>query len=503
MKRQVFNPFLPSYEYIPDGEPHIFGDRLYLYGSHDKFNGLSFCLNDYVGWSAPLSDLGDWRYEGVTFRRRQDPLSRKPVWAGFNGLAAPDVCRGPDGRYYLYYFVGMNSRISVAVCDYPAGAFRLLGYLRYADGRPVGSKKEPVQFDPGVFRDDDGAYYLYSGFGPVKYPKILMGRQKASKHGPMAFVLEKDMLTVKGDFTYIGVCGREEGKGTPYENHEFLEASSMRKFDGKYYFIYSSFQGHELCWAVSDRPTSGFEYGGTLVSNGDVGINGRTLEQAVNYTGNTHGSVIRIGEKYYVFYHRQTNKHHFSRQACAEEIRFENGRFLQAELTSCGLNGGPLRGEGRYEARIACNLYSREGAYWYGVIKRPKRAHPYFTQSGRDRERGGDQYIANFCDGATAVFKYFDLTETVKISVTLRGRARGEMRVYTEAEELAAVIAVCGKGLRAYGASFRSASSKSPLRFVFRGKGRPDFLSFQLGGPDRPETDESGNEEEIRFGSAR
>ena len=27
--KQIFNPYLPSYEYIPDGEPHIFGDRLY------------------------------------------------------------------------------------------------------------------------------------------------------------------------------------------------------------------------------------------------------------------------------------------------------------------------------------------------------------------------------------------------------------------------------------------------------------------------------------------
>ena len=26
--KQIFNPYLPSYGYIPDGEPHIFGDRL-------------------------------------------------------------------------------------------------------------------------------------------------------------------------------------------------------------------------------------------------------------------------------------------------------------------------------------------------------------------------------------------------------------------------------------------------------------------------------------------
>ena len=39
MKKQVYNPFLPLDVYIPDGEPHIFGDRIYLFGSHDKEDG--------------------------------------------------------------------------------------------------------------------------------------------------------------------------------------------------------------------------------------------------------------------------------------------------------------------------------------------------------------------------------------------------------------------------------------------------------------------------------
>ncbi len=48
MKKQALNPFLPGYEYIPDAEPYVFGDRLYIYGSHDRFDGDDFCLNDYV-----------------------------------------------------------------------------------------------------------------------------------------------------------------------------------------------------------------------------------------------------------------------------------------------------------------------------------------------------------------------------------------------------------------------------------------------------------------------
>ena len=30
MKQQAMNPFLPSYEYIPDGEPQICEGRIYL-----------------------------------------------------------------------------------------------------------------------------------------------------------------------------------------------------------------------------------------------------------------------------------------------------------------------------------------------------------------------------------------------------------------------------------------------------------------------------------------
>ena len=61
MKKQVFNPYLPLSTYIPDGEPHVFDGRVYVYGSHDQAGGKDFCLLDYECWSAPVDDLGDWR----------------------------------------------------------------------------------------------------------------------------------------------------------------------------------------------------------------------------------------------------------------------------------------------------------------------------------------------------------------------------------------------------------------------------------------------------------
>lgn len=477
--KQAFNPYLPSYEYVPDGEPHLFGGRVYVYGSHDLFGGASFCLGDYVCWSTPENDLSDWRYEGVIYRRMQDPLGKKGV---LHALYAPDVCRGEDGRYYLYYTVGYQGLVSVAVCDEPAGSYEFYGFVRYGDGTPVGRRKEPLQYDPAVFADDDGRRYLYTGFGPVAYPAFLLGGHKPSKHGAMCFELERDMLTVKGEFTYLGVKGRAEGKGTPYEGHEFFEASSMRKFDGKYYFIYSSFRGHELCYAVSDEPSKGFEFGGTLVSVGDVGICGRTEKSALSPLGNTHGSVIRLGGRYYVFYHRHTNRNAFSRQACAEEIVFENGKFRQAEVTSCGLNGAPLQGTGTYPAYIACGLYSERGSYFSGVMKKPKGRRPYLTQSGKDRECGPDQYIANFCGGSTALFRSFSLDETGSVAVTLRGRGGGTIEVRTrERGEVCAELPVpVGRGERTVKAPFVG-EGVMPLYFTYRGRGSVEFLSFTLG----------------------
>lgn len=97
--KQVYNPYLPSNEYIPDGEPHVFGDRIYVFGSHDREGGTTFCELDYVVYSAPVTDLTEWKCEGTIYRAKQDPHyceERKQMYA-------PDVVQGTDGRYYLYY----------------------------------------------------------------------------------------------------------------------------------------------------------------------------------------------------------------------------------------------------------------------------------------------------------------------------------------------------------------------------------------------------------------
>ncbi len=480
----MYNPYLPSWEYVPDAEPHIVGDRVYIYGSHDLFDGMSFCLGDYVCWSAPIDDLSDWRYEGVIYKRQQDPSARWPKL--LYGLAAPDMVKGPDGRFYLYYFMGGTKKISVAVCDTPAGKYEYYGDVKYADDVPVGFKGEPFMFDPGVFLDDDGKLYMYVGFAQNDNPLLLMGNKPTDK-GPMCFEIDtSDMLTVKSGPVYIGVGAREDGDKKGYEGHLFLEASSMRKFDGKYYFIYSSLNSHELCYAVSDSPTGGFSFGGVLVSNGDIGLSGISdVKSARNNTGNTHGSLIKIGERYFVFYHRQTNRKQSSRQACAEEIRFENGKFYQAEMTSMGFNHGPLPGVGIYPSHIVCNLYGKDGTRFLSMIKHRKGNTPYLTQDGGDREGGDDQYIANFCDGATAGFKYFDLSKTREIAVKMAGKGKGNITVRTSENGEALLKIPVFSGARKSVCDYRGQlppglSGKEAIYLGYEGCGRFKLISFEL-----------------------
>ncbi|MCD8068407.1 MAG: family 43 glycosylhydrolase, partial [Lachnospiraceae bacterium] len=345
MMKQGVNPYLPGWEYVPDGEPYIFGDRVYVYGSHDRFRGYAYCLNDYVCWSAPVKDLSDWRYEGVIYKKTEDPANCD----GEMCLYAPDVTQGYDGRYYLYYVLDELPVMSVAVCDTPAGEYHFYGYVHYEDGVRLGEKEGDLpQFDPGVLCEA-GKVYLYSGFC-----------SKRIRNSPYSqvIVLREDMVTV-AETPRLLITGKHHALGTVFEDKPFFAASSIRKIGEKYYFIYSSVYGCSLCYAVSDSPVEGFVYGGMIVSNNDTGIDSyKPALKPMYYGGNNHGSIICIEGQWYVFYHRHTDGTNYSRQGCIEPIEIApDGSIAQVEMTSCGPNNGPLRGEGTYPAYIACNLF--------------------------------------------------------------------------------------------------------------------------------------------------
>lgn len=473
---QVFNPFLPSWEYIPDAEPHIFGNRVYVYGSHDHFGAPIFCVGDYVCWSAPVDDLKQWRYEGVIYRKNQDPKNK----LGVRLLFAPDVAQGADGRYYLYYAFDFMGIIGVAVSESPAGPFQFYGHVHYPDKTIWGRKRgDQFPFDPGVLVDTDGSVYLYSGFyTPV--PAVATGFVKLRNDGGVVVRLEPDMVTIR---EAPKLLFPKQGDGS-FPNHEFFEASSIRKDGEKYIFVYSSLHNHELCYAVSDYPDRDFVFGGTLVDLGDMFLDGITEEKSArNYLGNTHGGLLNIGQDWYIFYHRQTNQHSYSRQACAEKLEHPApGVFKQAEVTSCGLNGRPLAGSGEYEARIACNLWSKKGVARYDK-KFPKKSHPFFTQSGHDRIEQGDQYIANMRDGSVAGFKYFDFRMESRISLTVSGSGQGHFEISNTPtfSQLVGDVAVAVHGKETvFTGDFYPQFGTMALYFRYWGTGRINFHKFKV-----------------------
>jgi hypothetical protein len=56
----ISNPYLPNWEYIPDGEPRVFGNRVYIYGSHDTACSDKFRDYKLKVRSASVDNLNQW-----------------------------------------------------------------------------------------------------------------------------------------------------------------------------------------------------------------------------------------------------------------------------------------------------------------------------------------------------------------------------------------------------------------------------------------------------------
>lgn len=468
-----FNPILPLDTYIPDGEPHVFGDRIYLFGSHDKEGGDKYCQEgNYMGWSAPLDHPTEWTSHGIIYEPSQDP----EYVAGDNEeMYAPDVMQGVDGRYYLYYCFGGtagHSRIGVAVCDSPAGKYEYYGNVQNPDGSVC---SDYLMGDPGVI-NDDGVPRLVCGWSLSMVAAAAHGRGQGTTNasqevrwkdqhdtpapqmpqlgdpdmnikmapiyqmlfhrsldqvkdleyplmGSNAYTLEDDMITVKeGPFRIV--AGQfDTPKDSEFFGHAFYEAASIRKINGRYYFIYSSENSNELCYATSQNYNGPYHFGGTIISNGDVGYHGRRGEDRTNQTANDHGSLACIKGQWYIFHHRQTHSGTFSRQACVEPVRIaEDGSIAQVECTSMGFHMGALETKGSYPAIISCVLTN--GAMPHITNTLIQEDMPYITNDGEER------YITGVKNGVTVGYKYFAFDGKTKITLTYRGAGEGSIHAY-------------------------------------------------------------------------
>lgn len=374
------NPYLPNWEYIPDGEPRVFGDRIYVYGSHDRKDSIDFCDYKLKVWSAPVSDPTKWVCHGDIFRSRDGHDSPSDVDWTDELLFAPDVVeRG--GKYYLYAYI-VNAKGCVAVADRPEGPFRLLSRYEY----DIPNHYDNGTFiDPGVLVDDDGRVYIYCG-----YQGSYMCELKDNMYEAVPGSYKLDIIPTA-------------------EPHRFFEACSPRKINGTYYLIYSPQRGSCLDYAISDSPTGPFTYRGTIIDNG-IDFPG----------GNDHGSVCCVNGQWYIFYHRMTNGTIMSRRGCVERIEIlPDGIIPQVEMTSLGFEES-LNPYDFTQADTACVL--KGGCYITetSVFERP---------------------IVNVTDGCVMGWKYFDFGEdfaskTMQIRLKLRGTgSRGRVHVRLDSED--------------------------------------------------------------------
>ncbi len=380
------NPFLPLWEYIPDGEPRQFGDRVYIYGSHDRPGNVEFCDHKLKVWSASINDLNHWECHGHSIHTKADSDHEASVPFTDKEIYAPDVVE-KDGKYYLYTYI-LASKGCVSVSDKPEGPFTYLSTYEYA---PEDAGDDGIFNDIGVLVDDDGRVYAYYGFehsnmnelDPETMYKVIPGS------------LKKPVIKDSQD-----ICIEER----------FYEASSPRKIGDLYYLVYSPRKGTRLAYATSSSPTGPFTYRGYIIDNG------------VDHEpqGNNHGSLCKIGDQWYIFYHRMTNNCITSRRACVEKVEIlPDGTIPPVEMTSLGFEDS-LSPYYTVKAEIACVL--TKGCF--------------VTEKGIFR-----RVITSVGDGCVIGYKYFDFgnddtTKTLLLAMKLNGTGiRGCLHVWIDAPD--------------------------------------------------------------------
>ncbi|KXI29389.1 glycoside hydrolase family 43 protein [Paraglaciecola hydrolytica] len=277
--------------YTADPSAHVFDGKIYIYPSHDieagipfNDNGDHFGMEDYhvISMDSPDSPAVD---NGVALHVKDVPWAARQMWA-------PDAAK--KGDLYYFYFPAKKAddifQIGVAVGDSPIGPF-------VAQPEPI---KGSYTIDPAVFEDEDGEYYMYFGgiwggqlqhYRKNQYDATL---SEPADHepqlGPIVAKMSDDMLEFAETPKEILILD-ENGQPLLAGDHDrrFFEASWMHKYDGKYYFSYSTGNTHFLCYAMGDSPYGPFTYGG------------RILEPVLGWT--THHSIAEFEGKWYLFYH--------------------------------------------------------------------------------------------------------------------------------------------------------------------------------------------------------
>lgn len=275
---------------MADPAAHVFNGKIYIYPSHDiesgipeNDNGDHFDMRDYHVFSMDDVD-GEVTDHGVILSVKDIPWAGRQLWDS-------DVAE-KDGKYYLYFSLKDKNdvfHIGVAISDKPEGPF-------VAEPRPIDGS---YSIDPCVFKED-GNYYIYFGGlwgGQLQRYRnnkaIECGHEPADDEPALCAKVAKlsdDMLGFAEEPRDVLIVDKD---GTPLKagDHErrFFEASWLHKYNGKYYFSYSTGNTHLLCYAIGDNPYGPFVYQGVI------------LTPVVGWT--THHSIVEIKGKWYLFHH--------------------------------------------------------------------------------------------------------------------------------------------------------------------------------------------------------
>lgn len=518
----MINPILPCTTFIPDGELRVFGDRVYLYGSHDLYGGQALCEGDYEVWSAPLDDLGNWRNDGTSYRRLQDPYCRQMVESGkanrFNQyLYAPDVIE-IDGIFYMYYGVGLaGGGFGVATATSPAGPFEYLGRVRFpdceksagwrdtADGivdgdmafggdRPMmqlnpfkrhfGIHMKDVLYDPGVLFDQ-GRLYLYYGVGYCYVVELDLRDKRTVLKNPLTGRYASDRLLPSSSVR------QDKAKINAQQGWHMGNGSSIRKINDTYYLSYYAVNKdgcHALCYSTDRNPFGPFEFRGVLISlgNGDS----PNMKGPTAYGGNTHGGLAEINGRWYQCYHRQTGDSKIGRQACLQEVVLQpDGSFFQAEFMSQVQATGGIQLINKWPAYMACHLTDRLGRtrknsatprfsvkpYADGIINEPSKPARY-------------QMVTNLTEGCIVGFKYFDCRSIqaeaeVQVELVMRNTVSGSVDLCLDRPDqpVTTIMITHCQGVAAFTARFRVTPDIHAIYYVFHGqKSDSDFIEFSF-----------------------
>ena len=284
--------YLVKNDYMADPAVHVFNGKVYIYPSHDRESGIPendngdhFDMKDYHVFSMDDIENGEVTDYGVVLSVDQIPWAGRQLWDC-------DIAFKND-KYYLYFPLKDKNdvfHIGVAIGDRPEGPF-------IPQSNPI---KGSYSIDPAVFNDEDGNYYMYFGglwggqLQRYKNNKALESAEFPKDSEPAipsrVVKLSKDMLEFAEEPQSVVILG-ESGKPLTAGDNEkrFFEASWMHKYNGKYYYSYSTGDTHKICYAIGDNPYGPFIYQGVI------------LTPVVGWT--THHSIIKFKDKWYLFYH--------------------------------------------------------------------------------------------------------------------------------------------------------------------------------------------------------